>query len=453
MATPPTHGWDVVAGTTLDVLQQAANTAYLTNKKFQQSWRAAPTLALNAKNQIVFTVLPYRYTGAYDVALDLAAVTVVPVPGTDPQKKVPSYQACFTSTPFSVTAAEGGDPDDAPSYADSLNQAVADKCLPFETRARQQDDGLPIGAQGQAILSGLTPQLMVFASLVDPEGAAVGQLLAPYMSTQAAPPSGDVFAAFSGDEALDVASQNAESNSVYALWDYFLLTNMVKPKLAQSFGIDESDITVSDTEPAVLTVGVPVTLAPEGNQDLDVTLSALTLQFTAEGIQVSADADVKKTTEIAGTAYGSEISGDLTVTLALSPDNSPDMPSIGLVVTSVSGSFDPEGLAQWVTVALVAKVYEALGDLTKALFLLVLFLVLVIVFILLLIVFAILSATGTDLATSIEDAIEKALNTKLAENRIPLSSALTVDSVVYDLGTVLFLTYSPGANAPAASTG
>lgn len=436
MANLPTLGWDVVGGMTVSILQEVANTNYATNEQLLQAWDGPPTIALNAANQIVFTVEPKRYTGAYDVALDLAAVTVTQLPEDDTGSTGPSYQMCFTSTPFSVTASTGGNAGNAIGYAASLNHAVGNQCLSFNIDPSKNASSTSLDPQAQALLKSLAPKLMVFASLVDSQGAAVGQLLVPFMSTASAPPSGDVFSAFSGDDTLDVASQSAQSNAMYALWDYFVLNSLLKPTLAQSLGIEESEITVSTAEPAVLKVDGTVKLKKGG------TLSGMTVQFVDEGVQISATVDIEKNTEIAGVSYHSEVSGGVTITLALAPDNSTSPATIGLTVISVSSDLDPEELAQWVAVGIAAEVYAAFG----AFYYLFFILTMVIFAVVLLILFELSSAT-------VDTFIENEINDKLADQRQDLPESITIDKVLYGLGMVTFLAYDPNATSegsPAA---
>lgn len=170
------------------------------------------------------------------------------------------------------------------------------------------------------------------------------------------------------------------------------------------------------------------------------TLSGMTLQFTDEGIQISATADVKKNTEIAGVSYPSEVSGDITITLALDPDNSTDPSTIGLTVVSVSGAFDQKEVAQWVAIGIAARVDAAFGTFYY-LFIIFTMLMFAVVFIVLFILFAFTSASGT-----VDTLIENEINDKLAEQRPDLPKSITIDNVVYDLGTVAFLTYDPGAD-------
>jgi hypothetical protein len=437
MGAPPTRGWDVVFGSTVDLLQEMCNDNFAKNDQLNTAVSVPPTISLNGSNQIVFRCLPVNYPGAYDVALDLASVTVTPVPG-DTGALLDTYQMCFGAAPFSVSAATGGDDASATSIGNRLNGSVSNQCLPFETRVRRGEEGIELEPQVQALLEALSPQFLAFASLVDSSGAPVGQLLTPFVSASPTPPSGDAFAAFAGDEALGIEANSAGSNALYALWDYFLLNNLVKPKLATSFGVDESVITVSADEPAVLAVDAPLKLKD------GVTLTNLTMKIASQGMALSMTVAVEKDAEIFGIPLSTTMHGDLSVTAAQTVDSSTDPPTVGFTIVSTEASFDQEEVAKFVALGVMEQVFEAFSpvDRSNPSYYIVAVLALI-VFLLVWAVLLLILAIAADNQDEVLEKVQEKLNEKLDENRRAMDGATTLDEVAYNLGTISFLTITP----------
>lgn len=454
MATAPTCNWDLVFSATTDFLQQVCNKNFATNTQLRAALSEAPTISLTSANQIAFTCLPKNHPGTYVVNLNLASVSVTPVTGDD-DATFTHYQMCFAEAggeaPFSVSPGSGGDQASAMAIQDNLNDSVSGQCFTFETNVRRNQDGIEISPTVEALLQALSPQYMSFASLLDSSGAAAGQLLAPIMSASATPPSESPFTAFSGSSALNIAGNSPTSNSLYALWDYFLLDSIVKPKLANSFGISESAITVSTGEPAVLTVTTPIEM--DSDKGKEISLENFTMQVTSSGIALSMTCVVEKDVVIAGNSLSATVHGNLSFTLAQTVDNTTDPATVGFEIVDLDASFDQEEVAKYVSLGVMNTVYHAFdainpGPPLSYIYLLIAIIVFAIVDVVLL---AILAMAGENM-DEVTQKIEDDLNAKFDDNRRDVKSAVTINEIVYDCGTISFLTIDVASYEPSSGT-
>lgn len=448
MATAPNNDWDIVFGATASLIQQVANKNFSTNSELNSVLVAPPTISLNSSNQIVFDIAPQNYTGTYSVALDLAAISVTPIANSGTNALLPKYQMCFAEVdgqaPFTVTVGEGGSQESASAIQGNLNQSATGQCFPIETNVRRDKDGIEVGANVQALLNVLSPQYMAFASLVNASGGAVDQLLIPVVSDGGTQPSESPFDAFSGSTVLDIGSSSAGSNSLYSLWDYFFLDSMVKPKLADAFNISENSIMVSSTEPAVLTVNTPISLSAAKRDS--VTLNNFTVQFVSNGIQIQTGFTVKNSTVIASIPLSASVNGSMTLVIAETLNTSGSSETVGLQIVSLDASMDSsdQEIAKFVSLRILEAVYHAFDKvnpgppLSQIYFLIALLAFLIVdVFVL-----AALSIAGED-PSSVTDKMKKQLNDRLSEFQRTLNPAVSIDEVVYDLGTIDYLTLNP----------
>jgi hypothetical protein len=91
-----------------------------------------------------------------------------------------------------------------------------------------------------------------FITLISSTNWTANQLLAMMMTQNSLPPSTDANEAFASDTQI-LISNSSNSNAMVCLSDYLFFDDIVAPALVKLLGVPASEITVSETEPAMLT--------------------------------------------------------------------------------------------------------------------------------------------------------------------------------------------------------
>ncbi|MEM7153981.1 MAG: IPT/TIG domain-containing protein [Myxococcota bacterium] len=165
------------------------------------------------------------------------------------------------------------------------------------------------GTDSDGSASVYLPTLIRFVTLAGDSGEGTeDQLLSAMMTSNQAAPDDDLADAFGSDADLEIPSG---SNTVLALWDYWLFSSLIVPKMADTLDVSTSDFEVSqDPAKASLTEDISVKMA---------TIDALTLQFEDDGLQLS----------MSGSAICYLFSASATLDISVVPGAYPDEQIVG----------------------------------------------------------------------------------------------------------------------------